>query len=435
LTSADEGLRLSAVRTEHLPAGLKFAAPWNHDPKLLELLERRVGRFERFYAPLPPWIAPTGRPWSGPEAKSAHRAEMEMLCSHCARWDVGLTLLANCQGFPVDVPRLVEEVRWTAQRAPRVRVVFSDLPVAERAAPLLSGIEIGVSCLAEVRTAMQAEIWRRSCGASIVSVARAINRDLRALHAIKNTGMGVSVVLSDLCLLDCPWHIHHFKGEMVGETGHQCIQTMFYPCHPSAAAIRSQFPFLLAPKEPLPGHMRYYGDLDAEMKLPGRSHETHDIIRVFDLYWEATSLHHPFLPYAEPPEAWDVLAACNRDCVHCDYCASNLTVDPPVTAQQPSPVEQPSEKPAGADGWVFERGDGAMVSIRCSQPTGHRSIRMVAGLDVGYNEATGASTAELIALVNAVADVLEAQGYDPRAGRVNVHLPRAPWPGGFVLRP
>lgn len=329
---------------------------------------------------------------------------------------------------------MVNEVHWSAERAPRVRVVFSDLPVAERAAPLLEGVEIGVSCLAEVRTPLQAELWRRSARASIVSVARAINRNLPALKAIKGTGLGVSIVLSDLCLLECPWHIHHFKGEVFGEGGHQCVQSMNYACHPSAMAIRSRFPYLLAPKEPLPGHMRYYAGLDAEMKLPGRSHETDDIIRVFDLYWEATSLHHPFLPYSEPEEAWDRLVACDRDCTHCDYCATHFKMDeaqaaPVVAAAPKSATSSVSEQSLR---WVFERSDGASAVLRCAPPSAHRSVRMVGGYDVGYNESTGATTQELLALVHAVADLLEARGFQPGMTAEQLSLPKSPWPGGFV---
>jgi hypothetical protein len=62
-----------------------------------------------------------------------------------------------------------------------------------------------------------------------------------------------------------------------------------------------------------------------------------------EAYLQVESFEHPeYLYYREPPEAWDKLASCNRDCWTCSWCNENIEVrlhspwgDAPTATQCP----------------------------------------------------------------------------------------------------
>lgn len=418
----------SAHRPIHLPEDLRFSVPWNGDQSLLDLLEERVGRFERLYAALPPWIAATGRPWTGGATRQTYRQEMTRLCTRLGRWNVGLTLLANAPVMPIDADALVAEANWAAERVPDVRVVFADLAVAERLAHRLEGVEIGVSCAADVKTPMQATLWKQAANASIITVARSINRDLGRLRAIRNVGVDISVVLMDVCLPDCPWHSSHLVANASGPNLDRCLLGIRHECHPSAVRVRNESPHLLAVKEPLPGHLRFYAGLGVEMKLPGRSIPSDQILQALDFYWEAESLDHPVLGYSEPAEAWDKIATCSRDCAECGYCKTALVRWDGGGDRGDSQGSQAAENSCELE-WHFSRSDGASVTIRLVESGKNSAHRTVGHMNVEYEDRDGRAGAEAVFLLESVAELLNSLGLDSIKARPDQALPR-----GLCLR-
>ncbi len=425
-----DSTRLSAQRPQGLPQDVEFAIPWNHKADLIQALDRRQGRFARVFAPLPPWVTSTGRVWAGTDSKESYRKEMQGLYEASSQWGTGVTLLANRPAFPVNIPELIREAHWAAERAPKIRIIFSDLFVAEKAVPDLQGIEIGVSCNAEVKTPMQAYLWKTLARADVITVARSIGRNVAALQAIKNVGVDLSVVLCELGIPNCPFLSYHYPSAPVEDSPEHCIQHYIHACHPTIMALKRDFPYVVAPQEPLPGHMRHYAGLVSEFKIPGRDTVTEEIIQKFDLYWEAESLRHPFFPYSEPPEAWFKLASWDRNCTICDYCGRTMirhdlgdrpTILPDTASGPPLPVRE----------WRFQRPDGASVTIRCAEQGPHTPVRRVAGFPLEYLNLSLADRAEVLPLIHAMADLLESVGYHPE-GHAPFVLPLQPWPGGFV---
>ena len=429
--------------TEGMPASMALSVPWNHDPELLERLEPFAHRVENLYLPFHPSISETSRVWSGPESAAAYRDEVDRVAAWAAARDVNIVLVANLTEAQVEGDGLVEEVRRVARNAPRLRLTFVDAVAAARLLERLKPhADIGVSVMAQVMNVLQAMYWKEVAGASFVTVAREINRRPVPLEDIRSLGLGIGVVTCDECIPFCPFYSHHLSPEpprrfTVGG------------CSPESVGFLASRPWLIAQKELLPGHLRHLDGLVDEVKIPGRDQPSDKIIRLVELYLEATSLVHPLGYYEEPPEAWEVIARCDRRCHACRYCADTIrrrkveaeTKSSKLGARDvPSDVVVPDEGPPGSPGspevpWRFQDAAGRGAEIWLEPAGDHHALRQVQGLAVYYRCPAGdfPGVAELVV---AVGDALEA-GLPESLSDGNVapgfSLPVDGWPGGIVL--
>ena len=306
------------------PETMRLSVPYNHDPALLDELEPFAAYIDNVYLAYHPSIAWSGRSWRGPDV-DVYRDRVEQIAHRLQAWSVGITFVANLTGLPIDEAALVEETNRIASVAHKVRVTFAELELARRVAPDLNNVTVCVSTLATVATARDAWLWKNVAGAQHVTVARHVNRRPDVLRAISDVGLTIGVVTCDGCVPRCPSRAWHVAAELLDDGREpKWVFRSRRECCPSSWSLRRKTPWVIACKEVLPGHLRHLAGIVDEVKLPGRDEATEDIVDLVRLYLDANSLRHPAAGYIEPMEAWDKIAACDRHCSDCMWCAKHL---------------------------------------------------------------------------------------------------------------
>ncbi len=434
-----------------MPQSMALSVPWNHDPDLLDRLEPFAYRMENIYLPFHPTVAGGSRIWTGPESVSTYQAEVDRVAAWTATRDIGLVMVANIVGRPIHGDALVEEVRRVSSKAERLRLTFVDAVAASRLRErLVPYADIGVSVLANVTNAVQALYWKEVAGATFVTVAREISRRPAPLEDIKSLGLRTGVVTCDECIPFCPFYSHHLDpapdgGFVVGG------------CSPESVGFLASRPWLIAQKEVLPGHLKHLDGLVDEVKIPGRDQPTDKVVRLVELYVDATSLVHPAGYYDEPPEMWDVLTDCDRRCHACTYCADTIRRQGDEAQTRSKKLGQRDVPPAGAlpepgpggspgtpgSPWRFCDADGRRAEVWLEPSGDHHALREVHGFAVYYRCPAG-DLPGVTDLVVRMGDVLEAtvqdsawENLEPWGGEgqtvPEVTLPTDGWPEGIVL--
>lgn len=430
--------------TDGMPASMALSVPWNHDPELLDRLEPFAHRVDNLYLPFHPSISGSFRVWSGPESAAAYRDQVDRVATWAAARDVNIVLVANLMEGLVDGDGLVEEVRRVAPNAPRLRLAFVDAVVAARLQDRIRPhADIGVSVMAHVMNAVQAMYWKEVTGASFVTVAREISRRPVPLEDIRSLGFGIGVVTCDECIPFCPFYSHHLSPTSPR-------RFTVGGCSPESVGFLASRPWLIAQKEVLPGHLRHLDGLVDEVKIPGRDQPTDTLIRLVEFYLEGTSLVHPMGYYEEPPDAWEVLARCDRRCHACRYCADTIhrrkveaeTMSSKLGARDvpPDDVVVPGDGPTGPPGsrevpWRFQDAAGRGAEVWLEPAGDHHALREVQGLAVYYRCPAG-DIPGVAELVVAVGDALEAalpESLSDGGVAPGFTLPVDGWPGGIVL--
>lgn len=303
---------------------MKLSVPFNHDLGLLRALEPVSELLSCLFLPFHPSMSLSARSYAGPETIEQWTLELSQLVAWCEETGLGVNLLANAPAWAIDVPKLVPVLEDLKDLAEIVRVTFSDLPAARKLRRILPWVTIGVSCLADVRTPVQAMWWKKEVLATHLTISREINRRPQAIEALSKSGMTLGMVAFDDCVPGCQARSRHFvppsKADDCSDLG-----TFVPSCDPASVRLRREKPWLLARKEILPGHLEYLQGMVSEIKISGRNMSTDEIMRRVHLYLEARSLIHPNGLYSEPPSAWDHLASCDGNCSECTWCEHNLS--------------------------------------------------------------------------------------------------------------
>ncbi|MFH1529808.1 MAG: hypothetical protein ABIK09_03630 [Pseudomonadota bacterium] len=443
--------RGAAGPADGMPHSMALSVPWNHDPELLDRLEPFAYRMENIYLPFHPSVAGTSRAWAGPDSVTTYQAEVDRVAAWTASRDIGLVMVANLVNRPIERDALVEEVRRVSGKAGRLRLTFVDAVAASRLRERLAPYaDIGVSVQAHVTNAVQALYWKEVAGASFVTVAREINRRPAPLEDIKSLGLRTGMVTCDECIPFCPFFSHHLDpaanhGFVIGR------------CSPESVGFLASRPWLVAQKEILPGHLRHLDGLVDEVKIPGRDQPTDKVVRLVEVYLEATSLVHPAGYYDEPPEMWDVLARCDRRCHACQYCADTIRRHKDEAQTRSKKLGQRDVRPADAapeaglggppgtpdSPWRFRDSLGRRAEVWLEPVGDHHALREVRGFAVYYRCPAG-DLPGVKELVVAVGDAMEAgvsaaawDNLDPwgEEGQTipEVSLPLDGWPEGIIL--
>ncbi|MBI5500694.1 MAG: hypothetical protein HY907_10670 [Deltaproteobacteria bacterium] len=406
-----------------LPPGLRLAAPYNHDPALLDALEPVAGHLAGVYLPVHPTAAASGRAFRGPAAPAAYVAELRRVARRCRRMGLGLALLANVPGWAVDARAVARTAETLRGEVDPLRVTLADLAAARRVRAAAPWLAIGVSTLADVRTPVEACWWRDEVGAAFLTVSREVNRTPAALARLAATGMRLGVVSYDDCVPGCQYRLAHVVPERPGgrrrgwTTSPRCL----------AGASRRARPWLLAQKEILPGHLRHLAGLVEEVKVSGRDQETPEVLRRLRLYLEARSLDHPSDLYAEPRAAWKRIASCDRACRDCSWCADHLRPLAPVFAgdDDAGPRDAPGRPTLDLRGPHGARIRATLGPIHPDRPP----LREVCGMGL-YCRVDGVVDGVVVeAVLGRIADRLQAAGGDVVRGLAAAAS--GSLPGGF----
>jgi len=179
---------------------------------------------------------------------------------------------------------------------------------------------------------LMAMYWKNAVDSRTLTPSPEVNRNPTLLGHFKQMGFRVKLVPRTGCIASCPCaHEHRWMVSVaheVIEMGFREHGERMSECQPVSNGIRvdAPTPAVHAVRTIVPGALPRLKGLVDIVKIPGRGFSTAMLRRVIDAYVEATAqeidLHGH---YAEPPEAWDRLATCNRFCWSCDWCARHIS--------------------------------------------------------------------------------------------------------------
>jgi hypothetical protein len=402
---------------------MKLSVPYNHKPALLDALREIADRLAYIYLPFHPDVALSARIFSGATSIRGYSAELRRVAGFCTETGIGMNLVANAPAWAVDAAAVVRTAKRIQDQVPRLKVTFADLLAAREVHRQAPGIEIAVSCLADVQTPVQALWWREQAGAQHLTVSRAVNRQPDRLKALAGTGLNLSMVAFDECVPGCQVLGRHFQPA----AGKGRLGTFVGACDPGNIEVRLKRPWLLAQKEVLPGHLRHLEGIIPEVKVSGRDQDTGEVLRRVRLYLEAESLTHPNGYYTEPPEAWAYLAKCDRNCPDCTWCREHLQLHSDAERTARSSATQRADWKAS-----FVTPGGGRVQLWIQPVQSDRPpLRTVGGRGIYYTSRGAVGENEIESLVDHVAGLLEKKPF--RSRTLDTALKQSLLPAGFSL--
>ncbi len=302
---------------------MKLSVPYNHKTDLLDALSAVSAHLAYLFLPFHPETSLSARAFKGQESAEEYASELRSLAEWCEQNGLGMNLLANAPAWAVDTEKVARTVDDLRNHVSKLKTTFADMRAARATKQLLPWMEVGVSCLADVQTPIEAMWWRQEAGATHLAVSREINRRPEMIKALAKTGMSLSLVAFDDCVPGCQAKSRHFIPPSAGDR-YESLGRFVAACDPANVQVRKSRPWLLAQKEILPGHLKHLKGMVNEIKISGRNMNTAQIMRRIELYLQAESLTHPNGFYSEPPEAWKHIATCDRNCPECQWCEENL---------------------------------------------------------------------------------------------------------------
>jgi hypothetical protein len=414
-----------------LPAGMKLSVPYNHQTDLLEALEEISGYLAYLFLPFHPDTSLSGRAYSGSQTGRGYASELNRVAKWCARTGTGMNLVANAPAWAVDHQKVASTAARLRDKVERLKVTFADLLAARETRRLAPWLEIGVSCLADVQTPVQAMWWREQVGATHLTVSREINRKPDRLSALKDCGMILSVVSFDDCVPGCQVRGRHFIPKKVGSKNKGSLGTFVAACDPGNIDVRLNRPWLLAQKEILPGHLQHLDGIIPEIKVSGRDMDTMEVIRRIGLYLEANSLSHPNGYYSEPLYAWQHLAKCARNCPDCQWCAENILSGSDSAGSAIRSAMKCSSEEAQAS-VTLTGPDGAAIRLWIEPENPSRPpLCSVAGLGIYFRVLKSVELETAETLVRYVANLLRKSKKEIDQQELLAAVTRFSLPGGF----
>lgn len=199
-------------------AGLEFSLPYNGELATLDALLAMNGRggnrVREVYLGVPQDVAGSGRAGS-----RGHMTTEEFLQLadriHAAGVHVDMTMNATCGGSAwyadEHVTRLVTFIRSMHEEHGVEAVTLANPFHIERVRATCPDLEISASVLAEVDCVARAQAFA-SAGATTVTPATSINRDLKQLAALRRvSGLEVKLMVNEGCLYKCPFRLFHMN--------------------------------------------------------------------------------------------------------------------------------------------------------------------------------------------------------------------------------
>lgn len=401
---------------------MKLSVPYNHQADLLDALEDISEHLAYLFLPFHPAASLSARAFTGQDSFDDYASELRQIARWCEQNGLGMNLLANAPAWAVDAEKVARTIVDLTEQVSRLKTTFADLRAARATKRLLPWMEVGVSCLADVQTPIQAMWWQQEAGATGLAVSREINRRPGMIEALAKTGMSLSLVAFDDCVPGCQVGSRHFVPPAAGDDG-QCLGKFLAACDPANVQVRKARPWLLAQKEILPGHLKHLQGIVDEIKISGRNMSTAEIMRRIELYLQAESLTHPNGLYSEPPSAWQHIAACDRNCTDCQWCEQNLVWS-----------GQAESRDENRFGFILEGPHDAALQIWIAPEDPNKPpMYAVEGLGIYFKEPKSMAQSLVEALLGLVAKELE-RSCAKFSGEVFLDsLREAELPGGFFV--
>lgn len=276
-------------------------------------------------------ISPSARNWIGASTHREYLQKVDLLYETAKSHGIILNFVANVAMEPRQARLIVDAAVFLHERYPGSGFTLRSLEVAIALKHEVPDAEISPSTLAFIDSAVQAMYWKIAVDPKVITVAREVNRRPEILKQFKDMGLRVKLIPQDTCIPYCPVMQEHDTAiALRDQLSH--ISTVPIPlrageCRPFAMRIKGDSDrfWLIATKDVLPGHLKHLRGLVDVLKIEGRQAGSAVISNKVEYYVQASSLKSfELVFYEEPPEAWEKIASCDRDCFHCDWCAKNI---------------------------------------------------------------------------------------------------------------
>ncbi|MFA5879482.1 MAG: U32 family peptidase [Candidatus Margulisiibacteriota bacterium] len=324
---------------------LKIAVPYNHDLKILDVIEKYKDHLYTLYLPVPPRLMFSGDVTQKINWQNYEENEIFYLQEVLAGWQMDLSLLLNittCYDLELYHNFLKSELYQYIKKVLEKginRFVIADISLARLIKENFKEVKIEVSLNAFINSIKKAIHWVDFVDPDTICVAEDMNKDLGFIHDLKKaTGKKIKILVNSRCQPDCPNGISHANLLSQG------IGVSPYPC----GLVCSRKPwFWYRGNAITPYNLRYYTEFVDYIKFLGRNQPTYAIERDLRLYVDhcnsrAFSLNngiinerykhyddlarfiirkipHPYLK-EEPPDVFGKVTKCKNNCQICNWC-------------------------------------------------------------------------------------------------------------------
>jgi len=192
---------------------MKFSIGYNHDIKLLDLLDVYKDNIEALYFPIPNQYLGSGR--HIPQ-KSSYPNEIPELIKKCTLLNIKSQLLLNatCEGgkglekkFFSKIINYIQKLKSLGLKS----VIVKNPVYISEIKKQIKEIDIESSVNCYVKTVEHA-LYLKDLGVDILTIDRDINRNIPLIKKIKNkTGLKIRIMLNEGCLRNCPFRNMHYN--------------------------------------------------------------------------------------------------------------------------------------------------------------------------------------------------------------------------------
>ena len=318
--------------------GLRLALPYNFADEYVEEVLTPFGpHTEYVFLALPGSFVSTFRPWSayGKTNKyrldlRAYHAKVKRLYEAAQGMGVTLTFVGNNDSVGRGATGLRDVIVDTHDRYPDSTFTLRSLTVATHLKQMDPSIRIAASTMAEIDSPLKAAYWLRHVQPEMMTLAREASRRPALMARLKGMGIKLQLVTTDGCIPQCPFKDDHLAEIRLLDDALECELAPNTPtlgrCFPMAWDLKDDLVFGLSriTMTVLPGHLKHLKGLVDVLKIEGRLMSCEDIRHRVQGFIDAESLVSRELGFEEPPEAWDMIATCDRDCMACGWCSKHL---------------------------------------------------------------------------------------------------------------
>ena len=192
---------------------MKFSIGYNHDIRLLGLLDIYKDNVESFYFPIPRQYLGSGRQIV---QKNSYANEIPGIIKKCDSLGIRSQLLLNatCEGEAWQEKEAFREILCYIVKLKDLglkSLVVTNPVYIPKIKEQIKGIEVESSVNCYVKTVEQA-VYFKDLGVDVLTIDRDINRDIPLIRKIKNkTGLKIKIMLNEGCLRNCPFRSIHYN--------------------------------------------------------------------------------------------------------------------------------------------------------------------------------------------------------------------------------
>lgn len=192
---------------------MKFSIGYNHDIKLLDLLDVYKDNIEALYFPIPNQYLGSGRHIF---QKSSYVNEIPKIIKKCNSLNIKSQLLLNatCEGEKglekKFFSKIINYIKRLKDLGLKSVIVTNPVYISE-IKEQIKEIEVEASVNCYVKTVEHA-LYLKDLGVDTLTIDRDINRNIPLIKKIKNKiGLKIRILLNEGCLRNCPFRKTHFN--------------------------------------------------------------------------------------------------------------------------------------------------------------------------------------------------------------------------------